>query len=163
MHPNLTPDSKAEYLSCSWQCDLAWNHWGWKRSVRSLSPSFNAALPSPPLNYSPRWNQTEISSLRVWRRGRTEHLPWNHCSSGAESPQCLHEAPSTESLAVRWLSIPLQVIVSVQHFYTHLWLVQLGKMTSLTSRKALCKDFFKLLRKWEEDLKIFTFFLSVIP
>lgn len=61
MHPNLTPDSEAEYLSCSWQCDLEWNHWGWKGPVRSLSPSFNAALPSSPLNYFPKvksnWNK----------------------------------------------------------------------------------------------------------
>ena len=32
----------------------SWNHLGWKRPLRSLSPTINLTLPCPPLNHVPK-------------------------------------------------------------------------------------------------------------
>lgn len=143
---------------CSWKSR---NYLGWKRSLRSLSPSFNTALPSPPLSYFPKVKSNWSKQLGVWRR-------WQDWASslepllmqGLRALSVSMKAPSMEELG--W-EHPLRIIVSVQNFYTDPWLVQLGKMTSLASRKAACKDFFKLFRKQKEDWKIITYFLSVTP
>lgn len=58
-----------KYLcSCAWLCrrcgtTVSWNHLGWKRPVKSLSPTINLALPNPPRHHISKCAYTDIRFL----------------------------------------------------------------------------------------------------
>ena len=75
-----TPQSQVfkNWLMCriKWSCSLlklmlltqySQNHLGWKRCLRSLSPTINLTLPSPPLNHVPKHHvDMPFKYLREW-------------------------------------------------------------------------------------------------